>query len=193
MTARDVILDAAALVMSDLGIARATTKEIARAAGYSEALLYKHFADKRAIYLAVLKERTPGPAAVAEPGTDEVVENLIEIAVGLMEFYVQSFPMSAWVFSDRDLLIAWRDGMTARGAGPRGPVRTVERYLAGESALGRIPNATDVGAVAAILCGAMGVGSLDLSPVGLAARREDQSAPLMTMASVSGYTVFAGV
>ena len=59
-TTRDRILDAAATVMREKGIAKATTKEIARAAGYSEALLYKHFADKQEIYMGVLRERVGG-------------------------------------------------------------------------------------------------------------------------------------
>src|ERR1700733_13336135 len=56
---RDRILDAAAHVMRTRGFARTTTKEIARAAGYSEATLYKHFLDKTDLFLAVLKERLP--------------------------------------------------------------------------------------------------------------------------------------
>ena len=40
-----------------LPIGRRSTVRILREAGYSEALLYKHFADKQEIYLAVLKER----------------------------------------------------------------------------------------------------------------------------------------
>ena len=56
---RDRILDAAAHVMRTRGFARTTTKEIARAAGYSEATLYKHFQDKTDLFLAVLKERLP--------------------------------------------------------------------------------------------------------------------------------------
>src|ERR1700760_4013925 len=56
---RDRILDAAAHVMRTRGFARTTPKEIARAAGYSEATLYKHFTDKTDLFLAVLKERLP--------------------------------------------------------------------------------------------------------------------------------------
>ena len=154
MAARDTILDAAAAVMREKGIARATTKEIARAAGYSEALLYKHFSDKQAIYLAVLKERAGGVIPLLEPGMGEIADNLAEITVGLMEFYVASFPMSASIFSDRELLLAWRDGMTARGAGPRGPLRGIEHYLEEEITLGRLDATTDVTAIATLLCGA---------------------------------------
>lgn len=154
MAARDTILDAAAKVMREKGIARATTKEIAREAGYSEALLYKHFADKQDIYLSVLKERAGGMVTALDPGSGDVHDNLVEATVGLMEFYVDSFPMSASIFSDADLLVAWREGMTARGAGPRGPLRGIERYLEGEIELGRVAQGFDAYATAALLAGA---------------------------------------
>lgn len=154
MAARETILEAAAKVMREKGIARATTKEIAREAGYSEALLYKHFADKQDIYLSVLKERAGGGAATLEAGTGDVHDNLVEATVGLMAFYVDSFPMSASIFSDTDLLVTWREGMTARGAGPRSPIRGIERYLEGEIELGRVPQGCDSYAVAALLAGA---------------------------------------
>jgi len=154
VAARETILDAAALVMREQGIARATTKEIAKVAGYSEALLYKHFDDKQAIYLAVLKERVGPPVVAVEPGAGDLHDNLVDAVVGLMDFYVKSFPMSASIFSDSALLVAWREGMTARGSGPRGPLRVLEHYLDGELRLGRLPHGTDAAALASLLCGA---------------------------------------
>ena len=154
MAARDTILDAAAKVMREKGIARATTKEIAREAGYSEALLYKHFADKQDIYLSVLKERAGGVAASLDAGSGDVHDNLVDATLGLMEFYVGSFPMSASIFSDTELLAAWREGMTVRGAGPRGPLRGIERYLDDERELGRLEAGFDSYAVASLLVGA---------------------------------------
>lgn len=47
---KQAILRAAAPVFARLGRAGATTKEIAKAAGISEALLYKHFEGKEALY-----------------------------------------------------------------------------------------------------------------------------------------------
>ncbi len=64
---RDRILDAATHVMRTRGFARTTTKEIARAAGYSEATLYKHFQDKTDLFLAVLKERLPTVSWMLSP------------------------------------------------------------------------------------------------------------------------------
>lgn len=47
---KQAILSAAAPVFARLGRDGATTKEIAKAAGVSEALLYRHFAGKEALY-----------------------------------------------------------------------------------------------------------------------------------------------
>src|SRR4051794_35766882 len=109
MGTRDVILDAAAEVMRTRGLARATTKEIARAAGFSEATLYKHFHDKAEIFLGVLRERIPQflPASgrLAErAGRETVAANLTEIATLALAFYHESFPMSASIFSEPDIL-----------------------------------------------------------------------------------------
>ncbi len=60
MGTRDVILDAAAGILRERGLANTTTRQIAAAAGYSEATLYKHFADKADLLLAVLRERSTG-------------------------------------------------------------------------------------------------------------------------------------
>lgn len=152
--ARERILDAATTVIRENGIARATTKAIAREAGYSEALLYKHFADKQEIYLAVLRERVSGYMNPIElVGTATVAENLAIATEQLMRFYVQTFPMSASIFSSHELLTAWRDGMAARGAGPNGPILNLQHYLEAEQAAGRLPSG-DPAAIAALLCGA---------------------------------------
>jgi AcrR family transcriptional regulator len=155
MAARDTIVTAAATVMREKGIARTTTKEIARAAGYSEALLYKHFADKQEIFMAVLQERVGGlvdPAELVAAG--DLHTNLIEMVGGLMDFYAVSFPMSASLFSDTTLLAAWREGMSEKGGGPGVPLRRLEGYLAAEQKAGRIARDVDTVAVAALLCGA---------------------------------------
>lgn len=152
--ARERILDAALTVIQDQGLARATTKEIAAAAGCSEALLYKHFPDKQAIFMGVLTERVTGFAQALDlAGHGTVHDNLVQITEGLLHFYVATFPMAASIFSTPQLLAAWREGLSARGGSPRAPVRILERYLEDEISLQRLP-AVDAGATAALLCGA---------------------------------------
>jgi len=155
MAARDRILDAAAQVMHDQGLAASTTREIARAAGYSEATLYKHFADKQDIFLSVLRERLPRLDDVAGlVGQRTVAANLEQIVGRLLRFYYASFPIAASIFSQPGLLASHRDTLAARGAGPRHPVQGVADYLSGEQAQGRVAEDTDVAAVAALLAGA---------------------------------------
>ena len=63
---RRAIVRAALRVFSSTSFAGATTAEIAREAGVSEPVLYRHFADKAELYLAV-----------AERASQTIVENLI--------------------------------------------------------------------------------------------------------------------
>ena len=160
---RDRILDAAAHVMRTRGFARTTTKEIARAAGYSEATLYKHFQDKTALFLAVLKERLPnvglilspqaGQTAAEDGTTDDLAGRLIATARSAIEFYQASFPISASVFSEPDLLAAHHAAVTGQGAGPHMPVQALARYLRAEQQHGRVRPGADCDAAASLLLG----------------------------------------
>ncbi|GAB2994492.1 TetR/AcrR family transcriptional regulator [Amycolatopsis acidiphila] len=159
MGTRDEILAAASRIMREQGYARATTKEIARAAGYSEATLYKHFADKTEIFLGVLSEQLPALGALLtelaeDAGKGTVRANLVKVARAALDFYVASFPISASLFSTSDLRTKHRDAVRERGVGPRNPQRMLSRYLRAEQRLGRLPRATDVDAMAALLLGA---------------------------------------
>ena len=128
MSTRDRILDAAATVLRERGLARTTTKEIARAAGCSEALLYKHFTDKQELFLGVLAERAPRlDAPVDLVGRATVVENVTTLVGQLLAFYSRSFPMSASILGAPDLLAVHREGMRRRGAGQIGRASCRER------------------------------------------------------------------
>lgn len=155
LSPRDRILDAAAQVMRDDGISRATTKQIAAAAGYSEAMLYKSFSDKQDIFLAVLTERVP---KLAQPdslvGRSTVSANLEVLLGQLLSFYVQTFPIAASIFSSKELLSSHREAMRDRKAGPHVPSSIVQRYLDAEQAAGRLQPDCDTRAVAVLLTGA---------------------------------------
>ncbi|HLR93182.1 MAG TPA: TetR/AcrR family transcriptional regulator [Jiangellaceae bacterium] len=149
---RERILDAAAKIMRRDGLVRATTKEIARAAQCSEALLYKYFPNKQDIFLSVLTERSPDlDIGLAESAT--VRENLVALVERLVAFYAANFPLAVSIFGSIELLTAHREAMRQRGAGPHGPSMAIARYLEEEGARGRISD-VDVGAVARLLTGA---------------------------------------
>ncbi|TDQ04123.1 TetR/AcrR family transcriptional regulator [Labedaea rhizosphaerae] len=149
-TTRDRILDAAEKVLRTAGYAHATTKEIAREAGYSEATLYKNFADKTAIFIAVLRERLPSPANVTGDGTLE--ENLTRLTRAALDFYLRSFPISVSVFSSRAFLAAHIEALRAVNSGPNHILNGVTEYLKTRQADIR-PDA-DIEAAAALLLGA---------------------------------------
>lgn len=148
------MLDAAAQIMRERGIVKATTKEIARAAGCSEALLYKNFSGKHELFEAVLRERLPRTLDGVAPGSGEVVENLERVTSGLIGFYREGFPIAAALFGDRDVLSSWREQSAARGGGPDAPQRGLEQYLREEQTIGRLERTIDAGAVATLLTGA---------------------------------------
>ena len=154
--ARERILDAAAVVMREKGVANTTTKAIAAAAGYSEAMLYKHFADKQELFLVLLKERLPGVRPrLAAPGWGDLATNLAEIVEQLMNYYADLFPMSVSIFSAPELLLQHREGIARHGGyGPVGPVRMLTNYLDAEREAGRIRSDADVTAAAQLLVGA---------------------------------------
>ncbi|MEU5771819.1 TetR/AcrR family transcriptional regulator [Streptomyces venezuelae] len=153
------ILDAAHELMFTRGLARATTKEIAKAAGCSEAALYKHFASKEELFVSVLKERLPrlNPLLnelVEKPGERSVLENLTEIAMQASRFYAESFPIAASLYAETQLKRRHEDSMREMGTGPHVPIETLDAYLRAERDAGRVAPDADTFAAASLLMGA---------------------------------------
>jgi AcrR family transcriptional regulator len=69
---RQALLDAALRVFSSGSYAGATTAEIAREAGVSEPILYRHFASKRELYFACLVEAWRRIKAKIEASMEEL-------------------------------------------------------------------------------------------------------------------------
>jgi AcrR family transcriptional regulator len=156
---RDRILDAAADVMTRLGLARTTTKEIARACGCSEALLYKHFRDKEEIFLGVLKDRLPNLTQVldelpAKAGTGTVRDHLVELVELGVRFYGGGLAIGSSMLGDPGLVERHREWLLARGIGPHRANEMLASYLRAEQAAGRVAADLDPDGAAALLLGA---------------------------------------
>jgi AcrR family transcriptional regulator len=159
LTTRERIIEAAARVMLTRGLAATTTKEIARAAGLSEAALYKHFRDKADLFLTVLHERLPPlvglvhelPRRAGSGGTvEETLEEVARLAIAL---YGETIVMSASLFSEPDLLARFRETLLQRGGGPHRAIGLVAAYLRDEQNLGRVTANVSPRAAAALLLG----------------------------------------
>jgi AcrR family transcriptional regulator len=88
---RQLILGAAKRCFSRHGFNGTTTKSVAAAAAISEALLFKHFPSKAALYAEILSEECEADPALAEllerePST----ATLVEIVRGMVEHFLQA-------------------------------------------------------------------------------------------------------
>ena len=142
------------------GLVRATTKEIARAAGLSEGTLYNHFANKEELFLCTLNELPSGFISLIRGlhervGTETVATVLSRVAASALEFYAEAVPMGASFFADPELLTRHRELLQQRGAGPQRANEAVAAYLRAEQKLGRVRGDADPEAVAYMLLGAL--------------------------------------
>ncbi|MER5440767.1 TetR/AcrR family transcriptional regulator [Streptomyces sp. NPDC002790] len=160
--ARVRIVDAAHELMLSIGLARTTTKEIAKAAGCSEAALYKYFANKEELFVTVLGERLPKLGSLlgrllkeGAGDPDRTVEqNLTDIAHEAALFYEQTFPMAASLYAEPKLKRRHEEVMRELGTGPHKPIQGLDAYLRAERKSGRISAAADTYAAASLLLGA---------------------------------------
>lgn len=156
---RERIVEAAERVMRSKGLARSTTKEIAREAGYSEGAIYKHFESKEELFICVLTERLPPFVEMVQElpgrvGEEDLGDVLGEVGSAALAFYGESFPMSASIFSEPGLLAKHREEIRKRGAGPQKANEALSAYLEGERNLGRVREDADPESAAAMLLGA---------------------------------------
>ncbi|NGO76264.1 TetR/AcrR family transcriptional regulator [Streptomyces sp. YC504] len=157
--ARARILDAAHHLMLSVGLARATTKVIAKEAGCSEAALYKHFTSKEELFVTVLQERLPRLAPLLDqlagnPSARSIEENLVRIAHEAALFYEQSFPIAASLYAETQLKTRHEAAMREMGTGPHMPIVGLDAYLRAEQVAGRIRPEADTYAAASLLLGA---------------------------------------
>ncbi len=156
MDTRKQILDAAKVVFEKEGLARVTTKSIARQAGCAEGTLYNYFEGKEDLCLAMLKENLPNLISMLgmdQAGKRSVPANLEEMASGLINFCKKVVPLGAALFADPELLARHRKNMLASGGGPHKGQELIANYIRAEQALGRISRNIEAFSVAALIFG----------------------------------------
>ncbi|ATW49991.1 TetR/AcrR family transcriptional regulator [Streptomyces peucetius] len=188
------IVDAARELMLSIGLARTTTKEIAKAAGCSEAALYKHFSSKEELFVTVLNERLPKLGAllsglIADPGGASVEQNLTEIARRAALFYEQTFPMAASLYAEPQLKRRHEEAMREMRTGPHKPIEGLDAYLRAEQRAGRINPDADTHAAASLLLGACAQRAFAYE----AAPDRKPPQPLDTFAAALARTLLRGV
>ena len=164
---RQKIVEATERLIQLKGLARVTTKEIARETGLSEGALYRHFEHKEEVFFAIIAQHLPtflGAFEMHLPGTEDVQSNLKVIALAAMDYFDKLIPMSASFLADTELLVQYRAKMSQVAAGTgtvdraaAGPQRVEDllaTYLDEEKQLGRLPAHIASREIAMLLLGA---------------------------------------
>jgi AcrR family transcriptional regulator len=153
---RQKILDAAEKLLLLKGLARVTTKELARETGLSEGALYRHFDHKEEIFFALMARHLPAfyeTFQVHQAGTGTPSENLVAIAQAALHYYEQIVPMGASFLADTELLAQFRATLHSLGVGPQSVFELVAAYIEEEQQLGRIGQQIAALTVAILLLG----------------------------------------
>jgi len=152
---RDHLIDAAERLLAERQVSEITTRDIARAAGVSDGVLYNYFADKNDLVLTALLRRFDHSlsrfnAGLPEPGAATVEENLNAYARASQDMIADALPLLIGLMTEPPLLRRFHDRINQIPFGPR---QRIAEYLRDEQRLGRVP-AGDVEAAADLLHGA---------------------------------------
>jgi AcrR family transcriptional regulator len=157
-TLRRRIIEAADTLIREHGLAGATTREIARAAGCAEGSIYVHFEDKIDLIVAVVVEREPFFAALLElpekAGEASLEENLVPWVEELLKLLQDNQPIFLALMGDRAVFERFKARLRERQTGLPAVLQAVSGYVRAEQALGRIEGRVRPDVVASILVGA---------------------------------------
>ncbi len=159
---RDHLVDAAARLTAEAPIATITTREIARAAGVSDGVLYNYFHDKDDLLVTALLRQfgrifDAFRAQVPEPGRGTLEGNLASLARTLFELESGVVPMIAGLLADPILFHRLFAALHEDPFGPQQFREPLIAYLEGERRLGRLRADVDTEAVSLLLMGSTAI------------------------------------
>lgn len=145
--------------MRSHGLSGVTTRQIAEAAGCSEAAIYVHFKGRLELLIAVLEESLPD---MLEPlrrltsllGQETPRQNLEAAVRGIFAFQQRVTPMLAGLFSEPKLLLGYRKSLARGEKGPKRGIASLAGYIESEQGLGRIDKSIDANTAATLLMSA---------------------------------------
>jgi AcrR family transcriptional regulator len=140
---RQNIICATERLLQTHGLARLTTREIAREAGVAEGLIYHHFKDKAELIYEVVEQCMHAVKDVLQNlplkvGLHTLSENLEEVLHAIYHSYYGIVPVICSVFADNQLRARMQEIMKEREIGPQRAIEGLAMYLAAEQRLGRI-------------------------------------------------------
>jgi AcrR family transcriptional regulator len=156
---REAILAAATELIADRGLARLTTREVARSAGVSEASVFYHFVDKigliQAVALTGLEPlKSLDQEVVAGHTGVPLVQTLQQIAIALEGLFDRALPIMEALHADADLRSDFAQRLRDQNLGPHRGVGFLSQHLANMTNAGLVRADADLEAAALLLVGA---------------------------------------
>lgn len=150
---REQILAAAYELLDEYGIAKMTTREIAKRAGVSEGSIFYHYKDRTGLLRAVLESSMQPLAIFAERApSDESLRDMLEAFANAVEgFLGKAMVVMFAAQSDDELRAGMHEYMDVNNLGPQNGIVVIADYLAGLQRAGVIRSDVDTSTVAALL------------------------------------------
>ena len=153
---RQNIIDATDRLLQTHGLARLTTREIAREAGVAEGLIYHHFKDKAELIFEVIETRVRETKNYMqnlplEVGKSTLIKNLEDVLLSIYHAHYEISPIICTIFADQKLHVRMQEIVEERNMGPEYAIDGLDVYLAAEQRLGRLSDAVDIKVLAKCL------------------------------------------
>ncbi|NKY51751.1 TetR/AcrR family transcriptional regulator [Nocardia vermiculata] len=136
---REAVIAAAQQILTDRGVARLSTKEIATRAGVAESSIFYHFGDRTGLLHAVIREHLrPLQEMLTDPTGGETCDlrtDLIRLVTVLEEFFGAAIPVIAAIESDADLRVTYSQRSRELNLGPHRALDTVIAHLSARHTL----------------------------------------------------------
>jgi AcrR family transcriptional regulator len=145
---RQNIIDATDRLLRTHGLARLTTREIAREAKVAEGLIYHHFKDKVELIFEVIETRVRETRNYMqnlplEVGKNTLSKNLEDVLLSVYHAHYEITPIINTVFADQKLAVRLQEIVKERKMGPQYAIEGLKVYLAAEQRLGRLSDAVE--------------------------------------------------
>ncbi len=145
---RQNIIDATNHLLQTHGLARLTTREIAREAKVAEGLIYHHFKDKAELIYSAVESRFSETKNLLQNlplqvGTRTLPEILEDVMVSIYRAHYEMVLIVCSIFADHQLRTRMQEIMEERDMGPQHTIEGLRVFLATEQRLGRLSDAVD--------------------------------------------------
>lgn len=151
---RDSVVVAAQAILTESGVARLSTKEVAKRAGVAESSIFYHFGDRIGLLFTVIQQhlRPVKEVLFDLDGGADLRADLVAIVEALEEFFVGAIPVLAAIQSDVELRAKYQELSQTSDHGPHRAVEAVTAHLT--AAVPGTPDPARLRSAALLLVGA---------------------------------------